>query len=126
MAQTLGILALVLYFAVKDVIAPLVRQMMKRKVDPGHSQHPLSNQQRINVLELDLVGVKAQVVDLRDLLAQGNEATTALDQKMDVILQDFQEMRSEVAEFHRLMAERITRAETHIEHLLRRTGRAGD
>lgn len=121
-AQTLGVLTLVLYVLVRHVIAPMVKYLMRRKTAVDPERHM---ERRVGVLEVDLAGLKARVVDFQDLLTQHNEATQALDVKMDVMLTEFQSMRTDFAEAHRLLGERIARAETHIEHLLRRRGHAG-
>lgn len=111
-----GIAVLVAFYLVRDVIAPLVKNVIRRsRVE--------SEPRRLQVLEVNLSTLTTRVEDFGKVLAEQNEMVDKLsisvDNKMDIVLAELKEMRDEFSEAYRAMAERIAKAETHIEHLLR-------
>lgn len=116
-----GGLVIVLYLVVKDVLAPIVKSTFKGKKQHDTELQP-TDETRLRVLEVNLSAVTAQVVSFDKLL---NETGESLDNKIDLVLAELKEMREEQAESARILTERIARAETHIEHLLQTTRRAG-
>jgi hypothetical protein len=109
----LGVFALALYTLIKDVLSPLVKRVLKTKL-PATERETVSDS-RLAVLEVNLTAVTAQVVSFDKLLS---DTSIAIDNKIDLVLVELKELREEQAEAHRNMIERISRAETHIEHLL--------
>ena len=113
-----GVAILVAFYLVRDVLGPLVKSVL-RKTKPTIG----TQDNRVLALEVDLAKTSTRVEDFAKLLAESNEAMDnlgrAVDSKMDIVLQELQEMRGEFTEAYRAMTERIAKAETHIEHLLR-------
>lgn len=119
-----GLAVLACFYLVRDVLAPLVKSVT-RKAKPNGSPET-----RILALEVDLGKVSTRVEDFSTLLQEYNASVDTLgrsmDNKMDIVLQELSEMRSEFTEAYRAMTERIAKAETHIEHLLRTRGRGAN
>ena len=117
-----GLAVLVAFFLVRDVLAPLVKSVTHKSKQP-------SEPNRVQVLELNLTKLTTRVEDFGKILCEQNESVDklgqAVDNKMDIMLQELKEIRDEFADAYREMAQRISKAETHIEHLLKaKTGRA--
>lgn len=112
-----GVAVLVAFYLVRDVLGPLVKSVLRR---PKSNASP---EARVIALEVDLGKVSTRVEDFAKLLAESNETMDKLgqsvDNKMDIVLQELSEIRGEFSEAYRAMTERIAKAETHIEHLLR-------
>lgn len=115
----LGVAILSVYTLIKDVLVPTVRKALKTgKEIPVIPSEP----SRLAVLEVNLSAVTAQVVQFDKLL---QETSISHDNKLDLVLAELKELREEHAAAHQQLTERIAKAETHIEHLLQRTSRAG-
>lgn len=119
-----GLIVLVCFYFVRDVLAPLVKTVTRRTKSNGNPPD------RVLALELDLGKLSIRVEDFSTLLKQHSALVDTLgqsmDNKMDIVLQELTDMREEFGKAYRAMTERIARAETHIEHLLRGKGHGAD
>jgi hypothetical protein len=108
--STLGLALMVIYVLVKEVIGPLVRK--KPSVDTTTDLVPV----RLSVLEVNLKTMESRIVEFRQLIERTgqaqDQASSALDNKMDIVLAELKEFREQVAT-------RLTRVETEVETLLR-------
>lgn len=119
-----GLLLLVCFYLVRDVLAPLVKSVTRKgKTEPKAEPVEVQNKEKIAVLAIDLSRLTAQVTDFHALLEQNSENTErqfqAVDDKIDIVLSELKEIRDEFGNSFRAMTERIAKAETHIEHILR-------
>lgn len=127
---------LILYFLVKDVVIPLVKKVTGKK-EKTMTPPPESITQaaelaavkavepiaaKLPVLEFNLKTHEARLAEFSDLIrannTQAEHVATAMDNKLDIVLQ-------ELKEFREAIIERVSRVETHIEHLLQKNPRRG-
>lgn len=118
-----GLWLLVCFYLVRDVLAPLVKSVTRKAKNGIEGREETQNKEKIAVLAIDLTRLTAQVADFHSLLetnTQNNERQfQAVDDKIDIVLAELKEIRDEFGSSFRAMTERIAKAETHIEHLLR-------
>jgi hypothetical protein len=114
-----GLAVLVCFYLVRDVLGPLVRSVVKKRKTATEDRATVATttENRVLALELNWAAVTAQVVSLEALL---NRTAQSLDHKADTMLVRLTEIRDEQAEHNRLMAERMARAETHIDNIKER------
>lgn len=125
---------LILYLLVKDVVIPLVKKTTskKEKATPMHDTCPHAEDAaaravqpiaaKIPVLEFNLQTHETRLTEFSELIkenhAQAERTATALDNKLDIVL-------AELKEFREAIIDRVSRVETHIEHLLQKSPRRG-
>lgn len=117
-----GVAVLVAFYLVRDVLGPLVKYVTRRakgETEPHDKSHePIAP--RVAVLEVNLGSLETRVADFHQLLEQSG---AAMDNKLDIVLEELKDMRGEFTRTLANLTERITRTETHVEHLLRNKAR---
>lgn len=123
----IGLSLLIGYLAIKDVIGPLVKYVIKKKKGEDHSDDPrcpIGVDDKVRVLEIDLVGVKTRVASFSELLdehVKRAEATaTALDDKLDVVLAELKDFRESIDTRLRVLEGWAEGVKVHLDHLLKR------
>lgn len=112
-----GVAVLVAFYLVRDVLGPLVKYVTRKAKGEGpHATEHDSVVPRMAVLEVNLGTLETKVADFRQLLEQSG---AAMDNKLDIVLEELKDMRAEFTRTLSNLTERITRTETHVEHLLR-------
>lgn len=118
-----GLLLLVCFYLVRDVLAPLVKSVVRKSKEPKVEPVEAQNKEKIAVLAIDLTRLTTKVGDFQEMLEQNSANTErqfqAVDDKIDIVLSELKEIRDEFGNSFRAMTERIAKAETHIEHILR-------
>ena len=96
-----GLALLVCYYLIRDVLGPLVKKALgKNNGNPND---------RVMVLEVNFATLSTKVADLRELM---NLHQASMNSKLDLVLKEVRQIRE-------VLTERIAKAETHIEHLLK-------
>lgn len=127
LVKTLGIAgaaAVAMIFLIRDVLGPLVKDVVGKK-KAAEQMRPGAD--RVTALEINLTNLSTQVTQLESRLGVKNtelvnlvdERSIATDNKLDIVLAELKSLREDHAEAHRQLGERIARAETNIEHILR-------
>lgn len=118
-----GLLLLVCFYLVRDVLAPLIKSVTRKSKESNDEPVEAQNKEKIAVLAIDLTRLTTKVGDFQELLEQNSANTErqfqAVDDKIDIVLSELKEIRDEFGNSFRAMTERIAKAETHIEHILR-------
>lgn len=105
--STLGLSLVVIYVLVKEVVGPLVRKKRPEANDMGV---------RLAVFEVNLKTMETRIGEFREVIERNartqDVASTALDNKLDIVLEELREFRESIAS-------RLTRVETQVETMLR-------
>lgn len=128
--QELGLTLIIVYLLIKEVLGPLVKHVLRKKANEPVDAHkvdgekcPIGVDVRVTALEVNLSNLSARVVDFPRLLAdqerRADETATVTDNKLDLVLQSIDELKAEMSTAHLKMAERMTRVEAIIEHVLK-------
>lgn len=106
-----GLAVLATFYLIRDVLGPLVKAANRRwsaqPEQPG----------RIELIEHDVRSLGERADEFQKSL---DDSGVAIDNKMDMILQELKEMRQEFGEKLFQLAERTKGTEKDIEHLLKR------
>lgn len=124
----IGIAVLAVYVLAKDVIRPLVKQVLGKKDDDNVHRCPIRLDGRVSVMEINLTKLETRIVDFGRLQ---EEYSTAVDNKLDMVLAELKELRDHfdgritkladrVDERLTTLGERMATAETDVKHLLQR------
>jgi hypothetical protein len=99
--------------------------MAARRNKAQSPEHPLvpvisSYDSKIQALEIDLSKLTTQVVQFSTVLEESGQA---MDEKLDILLDEFKNLRETYVAGQLDVVQRLTRAETNIDTLLRNTRR---
>lgn len=123
-----GVLGIAAVYLFRDVLGPLVRYVVEKKKQTAEAR-PKAD--RVTALEVNLSNLTTQVVKLENAMGERatetqnlvEERAIAADNKMDMVLAELKSLREDHHEAHRMLGERIARAEANIENLVRNTPR---
>jgi hypothetical protein len=116
-----GGVVLVLALIVKDVLGPLVKNLVKKMHSAelganGETHLSVKDEKRFLAVELNLTTLTAQVVAFDEVLKR---MAGTLETKVDTVVERLTEIRDEQHQQNELVGERVARNEQDIGHILK-------